>query len=122
MPILHLKSAVFTEGVIVLRSEQLPVSLGRSQRADIVIHDRLMSRVHAEIRSTAEGQFELVDNDSTNLSLVNQQEVRQAVLAHGDRILLGETEILVELVDPLMGFDEKTTREISIPPDAPHFD
>lgn len=122
MPILLLKSAVFAEGVIALRSEQLPVSLGRSQRADIVIQDRLMSRVHAEIRATAGGQFELVDNDSTNLSIVNQQEVRQAVLAHGDRILLGETEILVELVDPLMGFDEKTTREISIPPAAPHFD
>ena len=121
MPILTLKSAVFADGCLVLRPEQLPVSLGRSQRADIVIQDRLLSRIHAEIRFTGDGKFELVDNDSTNLSIVNQIEVRSAVLGHGDRILLGETEIHVEIEEPLMGMHERTTREIAIfpVPDAP---
>lgn len=100
----------------MLRPEQLPVSLGRSQRADIVIQDRLMSRIHAEIRITGQGKFELVDNDSTNLSIVNQIEVRSAVLGHGDRILLGETEVHIEIEEPLTGMHERTTREISICP------
>jgi pSer/pThr/pTyr-binding forkhead associated (FHA) protein len=116
MPILKLKSAVFEDGCIVLRPEQLPVSLGRSPRADIVIQDRLMSRIHAEIRITGQGKFELVDNDSTNLSIVNQIEVRSAVLGHGDRILLGETEVHIEIEEPLIGKHERTTREISICP------
>ena len=119
MPLLKLKSAVFAEGCLVLRPEQLPVSLGRSQRADIVIQDRLLSRIHAEIRITEAGKFELVDNDSTNLSIVNQQEVRSAVLVDGDRILLGETEIHVEIVEPLIGIHERTTRELQVLPPTP---
>ena len=46
---LILKSAVFAEGDIELSESDLPVTLGRSLRADITIHDLMLSRIHAEI-------------------------------------------------------------------------
>ncbi len=45
------------------------------------------------------GGFEIVDNESTNLTIVNSKDVERAILQSGDSILLGETEILVEIAD-----------------------
>jgi len=50
MPLLILRSAVFPDGSLRFSPGDLPVSIGRSHRADIVVEDRLMSRVHAEFR------------------------------------------------------------------------
>ena len=38
----------------------------------------------------------LVDLGSTNGTIVNGQRIRRHPLAHGDRILIGTTEIVVE--------------------------
>ena len=92
---LRLKSALFTDGQIELDSADLPATIGRSPRADIVIHDLQLSRIHAEFRRNSKGEIELVDCDSTNLTIVNQQEIHACVLKSGDQILLGETELLV---------------------------
>ena len=110
---LILKSAVFADGNVVLSGDDLPVTLGRSARADITINDLLLSRIHSEIRLTAEGSFELVDRESTNLTLVNEREIDSIVLKHGDHILLGETELIVEIVASDSELQEKTTREIN---------
>lgn len=111
---LRLKSALFTDGQIELDVSDLPATIGRSPRSDIVIHDLQMSRVHAEFRLNARGEVELVDRDSTNLTIVNQQEVRSCVLKSGDQILLGETELLVELDASAAAIHEQTTREIPV--------
>ena len=111
---LRLKSALFTDGQIELEISDLPATIGRSPRSDIVIHDLQMSRVHAEFRLNARGEIELVDRDSTNLTIVNQQEVRTCVLKTGDQILLGETELLVELDASAAAIHEQTTREIPV--------
>ncbi len=117
MPRLILKSAVFTDGAIQLLPGDLPVTLGRSHRADITIHDLLLSRIHAEIRLSETGGFELVDNESTNLTIVNEQDIDQVILKSGDRILLGDTELIVEIDSTDADIHEKTTREIPmIPP------
>lgn len=112
MRVLILKSAVFPSGSMRLLPADLPVSIGRSHRADIVIEDRLMSRMHAEFRLTAAGEFELADLESTNLAIVNEHEVEQIVLKTGDSILLGETELFVEIRSDSSGsLHDKTTRE-----------
>ncbi len=109
-----LKSAVFEDGDIELLESDLPVTLGRSHRADITINDALLSRIHAEIRRTENGGFQIVDNESTNLTIVNNHDIDCVELKTGDCILLGETEIHVEIAVPYEGVHEKTTRELPV--------
>ena len=111
---LILKSAVFGDDDIELFDSDLPVTLGRSHRADITINDLLLSRIHAEICHGEKGGFEIVDHESTNLTIVNNQDVERALLKTGDCILLGETEILVEIDAPEIDTHEKTTRELPL--------
>ena len=109
---LILKSAVFPDGQIQLSKGDLPVTLGRSHRADIAINDLMLSRIHAEIRLAENGGFELVDRESTNLTIVNDLDIDRVVLRTGDHILLGETDLIVEIDATEAEFLEKTTREI----------
>lgn len=109
---LILQSSVFPGGELVVMPEDLPVSIGRSRRADVVISDSLLSRVHAEIRKSELGGFEIIDNESTNLTIVNDQDIESAILKTGDRILLGETEIVVVVDDNPVSLHDRTTREL----------
>ncbi len=118
---LILKSAIFSDGNIQFSTGDLPVSIGRSHRADITINDLLLSRIHSEIRLSEKGGFEIVDCESTNLTIVNDQDIERAVLKTGDRILLGDTELLVEIEMPDIDVHERTTRELPVmrPPENP---
>lgn len=109
---LTLKSAIFSDGFIQLSIGDLPVTIGRSHRADIAINDLLLSRVHAEICASEDGGFELVDNESTNLTIVNEQDIDRVILKTGDKILLGDTELIVEIELDQSNLHERTTREI----------
>ena len=109
---LTLKSAIFSDGFIQLSIGDLPVTIGRSHRADIAMNDLLLSRIHAEIRASENGEFELVDNESTNLTIVNEQDIDRVILKTGDKILLGDTELIVEIELDQSNLHERTTREI----------
>ncbi|MDA1231914.1 MAG: FHA domain-containing protein [Planctomycetota bacterium] len=111
---IKLKSAVFSDGDIELTESALPVTLGRSHRADITINDALLSRIHAEICVSDHGRFQIMDHQSTNLTIVNNQDIDCVDLKTGDCILLGETEILVESDIPEVDVHEKTTRELPL--------
>ena len=87
MPQLTLKSAIFSDGKVQILISDLPVTIGRSHRADIAINDLLLSRIHAEIRLSSDGGFELADNESTNLTIVNDHDIDRIMLKTGDRIL-----------------------------------
>ncbi|MEQ9407852.1 MAG: FHA domain-containing protein, partial [Fuerstiella sp.] len=60
------------------------------------------------------------DLDSTNLTIVNEQHITSQVLQTGDRLILGDTEILVEVRNDSPDFNEKTTREFDALRDPPH--
>jgi hypothetical protein len=109
-----LKSAVFEDGDIELSEADLPITLGRSHRADITINDALLSRIHAEISRSENGGFQIADNESTNLTIVNNHDIECVELKTGDCILLGETEIHVEIDMPEEDVHEKTTRELPV--------
>lgn len=109
-----LRSAVFEDGEIELLESDLPVTLGRSHRADITINDALLSRIHAEISRSPNGGFQIVDHESTNLTIVNKHDIDCIELKTGDCILLGETEIHVEIDMPDVDVHEKTTRELPV--------
>ena len=114
VPTLILKCDAFPEGLYEFTPRHLPLVLGRSHSADITIPDAQLSRRHAEIRMNSAGQFELVDLDSTNLSIVNTHDVSRHVLSHGDQILLGDTELEVELRLPRSDLHDQTTRDLPL--------
>ena len=114
VPTLILKSEAFPEGLYELKPGHLPVILGRSHSADITIADSQLSRRHAEIRFNTSGQFELVDLGSTNLSIVNAHDISRHTLRHGDQILLGDTELNVELRLPPSDLHDQTTRDLPL--------
>jgi hypothetical protein len=67
--------------------------LGRSSDCDIQLPDPNVSRRHAEIRRDGDGYL-LLDLGSTNGSELNGQRVKRGHLQPGDRILLGQTELV----------------------------
>jgi hypothetical protein len=70
------------------------LSIGRDPQNDVVIHDRRVSRRHAEIRLRL-GRFTLYDLQSTNGSTVNGRRVAEVVLSDGDRIVIGGSEMIL---------------------------
>lgn len=114
---LILKSSTFSNGRIELLPDQLPAVLGRSRTCDITIDDCLLSRQHSEIHINELGKLKIRDLGSTNLTIVNERDIESHNLMTGDVILLGETEIQVEVIraadeDP----NEQTTRDLTLLP------
>lgn len=69
--------------------EDQPVTVGRSQEADLHIPHKSVSRQHCEIRREGEA-YRIRDLDATNRTRVNDQPVTETLLADGDHITLGE--------------------------------
>lgn len=109
-------SEVFDGGCLEIPVEDLPVVLGRSKRADVTIDDSLLSRLHTELRLLPIGSIEVRDLDSTNLTIVNEVDVSQSVLQDGDVLLIGETEIKIELELSDEESPDRTTRDLTMFP------
>jgi pSer/pThr/pTyr-binding forkhead associated (FHA) protein len=69
------------------------VVLGRSRECDVRVDDPNASRRHAELRQEG-ATYWLIDLDSTNGTQLNGRKVTRAKLSDGDRIRLGDTEIV----------------------------
>jgi hypothetical protein len=65
--------------------------VGRSDAADFVITDPNISRRHAELRQSPDGEWEIVDLNSTNGVKVNGRRLPAARLRDGDQVTLGTT-------------------------------
>jgi predicted component of type VI protein secretion system len=73
--------------------------LGRSRDCDVVLEDSSVSRQHAQLRPQGECDWTIEDLGSTNGVRVNGRVLRGVrVLRDGDRIELGSTEMLFEVV------------------------
>jgi len=66
------------------------VVMGRSEKADVRVHDIKSSREHAEIIKVGK-DFVLTDLGSQNGIVVNDLKIKQHVLANGDKIIIGKT-------------------------------
>ena len=76
---------------------KLTTRLGRERDNDVVLLDLKSSRHHAEVKLD-DGQWVLVDLGSANGTLLNNKPVIQpSPLKHGDRIGIGETELVFTL-------------------------
>ncbi|MBX3421184.1 MAG: sigma 54-interacting transcriptional regulator [Pirellulaceae bacterium] len=75
-----------------------PIRIGRGSGCQILLSDPLSSRTHAII-SFEDGKWLTTDAESRNGTLVNDHRIKEVVLSHGDRISVGSTELLFELID-----------------------
>ncbi|MBI4366863.1 MAG: sigma 54-interacting transcriptional regulator, partial [Deltaproteobacteria bacterium] len=80
--------------------------IGKREDNDFIVTDRTVSRNHLEIEYTADS-FLLRDLGSTNGTLLNGNRVKEAYLAPGDVIKLGNTRM------EFRAFDEKAKIEPS---------
>jgi len=90
--------------------------IGReSDHNDIALDDRTISRQHARIRFE-KGAFVIYDLASANGILINGAQVQRRVLAHGDRIKLGQVMLGVLMVQEDVDID--LTPNAGVPPSA----
>ncbi|MBV9670241.1 MAG: FHA domain-containing protein, partial [Acidobacteriales bacterium] len=68
---------------------RMPFSIGRSADRDLVLNDSRVSRSHASIYRTDEGDYELRDEQSRFGTVVNGETVKSRILKDGDRIQFG---------------------------------
>jgi predicted component of type VI protein secretion system len=66
-----------------------PVSIGRAKSSDVMLDDASVSRIHAVIRVTIDGQWQIVDRGSANGVNVNGTATKETVLRPNDEILIG---------------------------------
>lgn len=72
-------------------------ALGRSSDCDCVLRDANVSRRHAELRRRANGDWYIVDLESTNGVKVNGRKVESTRLSPGDEVTLGTTTFVFEI-------------------------
>ena len=75
--------------------DKLPAVIGRGSDADICLADCWASRTHCEI-SALDGTLVVRDLESRNGTLVNGEQVTEALLLPGDRLTVGITGLQVK--------------------------
>lgn len=70
------------------------VTLGRSRTSDIHLQTMFASRLHARLLVQPSGEVTIEDLASRNGVRVNSQKVSRQVLQHGDKIHIGERELV----------------------------
>ena len=87
--------------------------IGRDKSADLVLdNDDEVSRKHAYLEPSSEGELELGDLESRNGTFVNGRRIKKPVqLKNGDKVRIGKTEFEVE------GEDAGRTVLASAPPE-----
>jgi pSer/pThr/pTyr-binding forkhead associated (FHA) protein len=66
-----------------------PISIGRAKSSDIMLDDASVSRMHAVIRATIDGQWQILDRGSANGVTVNGATKKEAILRPNDEIIIG---------------------------------
>ena len=74
------------------------VYIGRKDTNDLVLNDDVASRVHAYI-SYERHRHVLNDAESLNGTFVNKKRITHHVLRHGDKILIGNTNLVYKILD-----------------------
>jgi pSer/pThr/pTyr-binding forkhead associated (FHA) protein len=83
------------------------VTIGRAESNTVVLPDACASRHHIRI-DCGEHRYMLTDCGSKNGTFVNGKRVQAHVLAEGDEILVGDTEMRFEAAQPEIHLDTET--------------
>lgn len=84
-------------GPVLVRVEEGWTRIGRSGAADIRLDDPTVSRRHALVVLTPEGEFRALDDRSLNGLFVNGEQVEWALLSDGDELEIGRYRVHVIL-------------------------
>ena len=87
----------FESGPLTGQTKPISVgmSIGRSDKNDLVIQDGTVSGQHCKIEYRG-NQYMITDMNSTNGTIVNGNKVSTSELKQGDKIQLGKVQILVK--------------------------
>jgi pSer/pThr/pTyr-binding forkhead associated (FHA) protein len=72
-----------------------PITIGRSQDADVITLDERASRMHCSIRLW-DGEYYVKDLKSKNGTYLNQSRVEMAKIKPGDKIRIGNSILVVD--------------------------
>ena len=67
--------------------------IGRSRDNEMTLNDHSISRRHAEIQRDSNGQFILLDTNSSNGLFVNDEKISKHILQEGDIIEIGDISL-----------------------------
>lgn len=67
-----------------------PVSVGRAKSSNLILDNASVSRQHAIVRSTPDGQWQIINRSDTNGVKVNGRAVKEVTLHPNDEIIVGE--------------------------------
>jgi hypothetical protein len=70
-----------------------PITIGRSEDADVLLDDVTVSRSHAKVRRRPDGLY-LEDDDSLNGTYVNRRRVESHRLSDGDEVQVGKFKLI----------------------------
>jgi hypothetical protein len=73
-----------------------PISIGRAKSSNLVLDDESVSRLHAVVRSTPDGHWQIIDRGSSNGVKINGSAAKEAMLRPNDEILVGECRLRFE--------------------------
>lgn len=69
--------------------EDRPVSIGRAKSSSIMLDDPTVSRLHAVLRSSPDGRWQIIDRSNANGVKINGKPVKEAVLRANDQVTIG---------------------------------
>jgi pSer/pThr/pTyr-binding forkhead associated (FHA) protein len=75
---------------------QGPISIGRGANSHVFLPDKAVSRQHAVIHSTDDGQWTVEDMGSSNKTFLNDKAIDKAKVKHGDCLRI--TDFVIELI------------------------
>lgn len=78
----------------VIRLDKPKMTIGRSSSCDEVLDGEGVSRCHVQIRVTDDDKFLVKDLGSTNGTFIQGEQITEAVLEEGDKVLLGRRMVL----------------------------
>lgn len=81
-------------------TEGQQLSIGRSPNCQVVIENMAVSSSHARV-SLEDGKLIITDMGSRNGTLVNNQKIKESVLAHQDWVTIGKHILIVDLHESL---------------------
>jgi len=75
---------------------QGPISIGRGANSQVFLPDKAVSRQHAIIHSTDDGQWTIEDMGSSNKTFLNDKAIDKAKVKHGDCLRI--TDFIIEII------------------------
>ncbi len=104
---IHLQWEDPTTGILNQFVGEAPLTIGSRAENEIILPSNFISRKHVRLEQVSDNTLKIVDLNSKNGTVVNDQKINEAVLQSGDIITLGPFNLSVNLRE----FSDKSEAE-----------